>query len=78
MRPPAFDDHFLNHRDQPKHIGRYAAVVWNAWCRNGLGPNRACALVHQYHFDVSGPKIDAAGDCAHSGDLRLQRVTGNV
>ena len=78
MCPPTFDDHFLNHPDQPKHIGRYAAVIRNARCRNGLGPNRAGALVHQYHLDVSGPNIDAAGECAHGRDLRLLQVTNDT
>jgi hypothetical protein len=46
MRTPTFDDHFFDHRDQSKHIGRDAALIGNARCRNCLGPNRAGALVH--------------------------------
>src|ERR1700676_5177728 len=67
MHPPTRDDYFLNHRDQPERVGRYAAIVGKARGWNCLSPDRVTELVHQCHFDVGGTDIDAAAECAHDG-----------
>ena len=71
MQTPTCDDHFLNHRDQLKRIGRDTAIVGKARGWNGLSPDRVTELVHQCYFDVGGTDIDAAAECAH-GDFSDQ------
>src|ERR1700677_3166692 len=52
MQAPTCHDHFLNHRDQLKRIGRDAAIVGEARSCYRFSPKRVTALVYQRHLDV--------------------------